>query len=138
MERELWDLGIAAAAPVAAEISDAEERRAFEILPPDERRYWSGTLVVPYRWICSIEVYRSKVQVWAAAAEPAPTARAAVTAMVLRHERPPGVPRLASPSVRECLGGVVKSEPYRGRRLRRRCRLRYPRMMHARLRQSRR
>ena len=84
LERELWDLGIAAAAPVAAEISDAEERRAFEILPPDERRYWSGTLVVPYRWICSIEVYRSKVQVWAAAAEPAPKARAAVTAMVLR------------------------------------------------------
>jgi hypothetical protein len=49
-ERELQELGIALR---------PGDRRAFEILPPDERRYWSGTLAVPYRWICSIEVYRS-------------------------------------------------------------------------------
>jgi V8-like Glu-specific endopeptidase len=58
-ERELRDLGIAPPPPVAAEITGSGDRRELEILPPDERRYWSGTLVVPYRWICSIEVYRS-------------------------------------------------------------------------------
>ena len=64
-ERELRDLGIAPAPPVAAEITGSGDRRAFEILPPDKRRYWNGTLVVPYRWICSIEVYRSNPQ-WGA------------------------------------------------------------------------
>lgn len=54
LERELADLGITPGATIGS-----GAHRELEILPPDQRRYWSGTLVVPYRWICSIEVYRS-------------------------------------------------------------------------------
>jgi len=57
-ERELRDLGIATRL-AAAEVIGADERRELQILPPDQRRHWSGTLAVPYRWICSIEVYRA-------------------------------------------------------------------------------
>ena len=45
-ERELRDLGVGSM-PVATEI----------IGDLDDRRYWADTLAVPYRWICSIELY---------------------------------------------------------------------------------
>jgi hypothetical protein len=56
LERELRDLGMSSAERALIATAGG---RAFEILPPDQRRYWSGMLAVPYRWICSIEVYRS-------------------------------------------------------------------------------
>jgi V8-like Glu-specific endopeptidase len=57
-ERELRDLGIPTSSFVAGGTRGAGSRE-LEILPPDERRYWGGTRAVPYRWICSLEVYRS-------------------------------------------------------------------------------
>jgi V8-like Glu-specific endopeptidase len=61
LQRELRELGLLSGADETGAVG-AERFRDLEIVPPDDRRYRSDTLAVPYRWVCSIEVYRKNAR----------------------------------------------------------------------------